>query len=380
MIISSATPQDLVEWFHSRQEKQRLLCVLLAPSKADQKKIIDLVDDVYATDAVLGDEVAFLLLHPGADTTLGLDKGYGEFATLRGTVFSGSKSKSGLAYALRDAEIFRDMSDEGEPYRRDIAEKSSRAMGLFVPAFMKLFSVNPGELPALCIVIKGMNDSVVLPLGTSWTVESLLEVLTKIRAIADRLPNFREEYQSLADAVPMKLHTVADAAREISAKTAKITEILEQILRRYPASELDRALLSEFVAGDFRGEAHLQAAFSNLSFKSNDRFLKDGQVIKVLGFARRLDTLRADLNDDIAGRKYVLTISDRVQQLDERRSQIFEAIQALGPARYTITSQNASAALVKVSGFLDGLKTVGEVGAKLASCLDWVRKATGLTN
>jgi uracil phosphoribosyltransferase len=37
MIITAATPQDLVDWFHTRQEHQRVLCVLLAPSQEDQR-------------------------------------------------------------------------------------------------------------------------------------------------------------------------------------------------------------------------------------------------------------------------------------------------------------------------------------------------------
>lgn len=377
MIITSAAPPELVNWFHSRQNTQRVLCVLLAPSKFDQKKIINLVDDLYATDTVLGEEVAFLLLHPSANTSLGLDKGYGEFAMLRGTAFPRSSRSRGLAYSLRDAEVFRDMNSDGDIYRQEIAEKSSRAMALFVPEFMKLFSVVATDLPALCVVIKGLDESAVLPLGSTWTVESLVSILARIRAIADQIPNFQHEFQSLADAVPAKLQPASEVVREIEAKISKIIKILDRLIHRHHGTESDRTLLSDYVARGCPEQVELQISLDHLSFRNEPRFLRDGQVTKVLALADRLESLRSELDNDLSSRRYVLTVADRAQQLVERRAQLLEAIQGLGHARFTLTSDSASETLRKVRVVLDGFKISSDVGEKLVASLKWLRELIG---
>jgi hypothetical protein len=227
---------------------------------------------------VLGDEVALLLLHPGASTPLGLDRGYGKFATLRGTAFPPTRYRPALAYALRDTDVFRDMSSEGGIYCQEIAEKSSRAMALFVPEFMRLFGVAHSELPAMCVLVKGLDQSVVLPLGREWDAAALLALLGSIREASDRLPNFQAEYKTLADELPAKLPSAQEAVRELDAKTAHISEILERLLRRHAGSDEDRNLVAHLLSRGLPSVEQLDAVLARLSFSRAERFQKDGQV------------------------------------------------------------------------------------------------------
>ena len=87
MIISSSAPQELISWFHATQHSADVFCILLAPSTTDQEQIAGLIDDLYAADAVLGEAVSFLLLHPDVHSPLGLHKGMGAFDTLQGMYF-----------------------------------------------------------------------------------------------------------------------------------------------------------------------------------------------------------------------------------------------------------------------------------------------------
>jgi hypothetical protein len=332
---------------------------MLAPAEDDQKKMATLVANLYETDAVLGEEVAFLLLHPSANTPLGLDKGYGKFATLRGSAFPSASTHRGVAYSLRDNEVFRDMSREGGIYRQDIADKSSRAMALFVPEFMNLFAVPHTELPALCVLVKGLNESAVLPLGKDWSPDSLLELLSRIRSVAEKLPNFQVEYQSLADAIPEKIIPVTEAVREIEAKITRITEILERIVRRYQGMERDSTLVADFLAQGCSSTEQLQSVLGCLSFRGNGRYLKDGQVSKVVRLMERVETVRAELDADLRARRYVLSVSDRARQLVERREQLFQAIHGLRGARFTTTSKTASTSLGRVRSKLEDINLVG---------------------
>ncbi|MCF8205618.1 MAG: hypothetical protein K9J82_11105 [Methylotenera sp.] len=377
MIITSATPQELVQWFHARQEEQRVLCVMLAPAQEDQRKVSRLIAELFDADATLGEEVAFLLIHPSANTPLGLDKGYGEFATLRGSAFP-SHGRRGLAYSLRDAEVFRDMSNEGAPYRQEVADKSARAMALFVPEFMKLFGVSQRDLPAMCVLVKGLDESIVLPLGKDWTQDSLLELLGRIRSVADNLPDFRAEYQTLASAVPAKLLSISEASREIDAKVAHVVEILERLVRRHAGTENDRTLIADFVARGCPSSAQLQDLLGRLSFCLSDRYLKDGQATKVVALMSRVEAVRDGLSQDLQSRQYVLSIADRAKQLVERREQLFREIGNLREARIATTSGGASGLLGRVRSTLDGVNLAGDLGEKLFTAIDWVRKLVGV--
>ncbi|WP_298207840.1 hypothetical protein [Acidovorax sp.] len=377
MIITAATPQELVNWFHTRQEEQRVLCVMLAPAQDDQRKVSQLIAELFEADAALGEEVAFLLIHPTANTPLGLDKGYGSFATLRGSAFPSHTGRRGLAYSLRDAEVFRDMSNEGAPYRQEVADKSARAMALFVPEFMKLFGVSQRDLPAMCVLVKGLDESIILPLGKEWTRESLLELLGRIRDVGDALPNFLNEYQSLADAVPAKLLSASEAKREIDAKISHIVEILERLARRHRGTEGDRTLIADFVARGCPSAKQLQDVLGRLSFCSTDRYLKDGQVGKALALMSKVDAVRDGLSQDLQARRYVLSIADRARQLVERREQLFFAINDLRNARIATTSAAGSGSLGRVRSTLEGVNLTGDLGEKLFAAIDWVRKLVG---
>lgn len=347
---------------------------MLAPAQEDQLKIAELVADLFEADAVLGDEVAFLLIHPGANTPLGLDKGYGKFATLRGSAFPVRESRQHLAYSLRETEVFRDMSSEGGTYRREIAEKSARAMALFVHEFMQLFGVSQRDLPALCVLVKGLDESIVLPLGRDWTKSSLLVLLERLRSIADELPNFRTEFQSLADEVPAKLKSLSEVTREIEAKVTRIVEILERLLRRYQGTESDSTLVADFIARGCPSHGQLQGVLDRLSFSSNERYLKDGQVTKVAALTARVEAVREELSLDIQSRHYVLSIADRAKQLVERRSQLFHAIQDLRTSHVTTTSAIASGSLGRLRPVLESINLTGDLSEKLLAAIEWVRK------
>ena len=378
MIITSATPQELVDWFHTRQEDQRILCVMLAPSQEDQHKVSQLVAELFRADAVLGDEVAFLLIHPSANTPLGLDKGYGAFAILRGDAFPIHESRRQLAYALRETDVFRDMSRHGEPYRQDVADISARSMALFVPQLMNLFGVSHNDLPALCVLVKGLDESIVLPLGNDWTQDSLLALLMGIRSIADELPNFRTEFQSLADNVPSKLRLMSEVTREIDAKVARIIKILERILRCYNGTENDRTLIADFIARNCPSNEELQNILNRLSFCGNKQYSNDEQVTKVMRLMVRIEAVREELSADLQSRRYILSIADRAEQLVERRAQLFQAIQKIRNARVKTTSTIAAGSLGRVRSGLEAINLTGDLGEKLLAAIEWVKTLVGV--
>lgn len=374
MIISHASPQELVEWFQTGQEGQRLLVVLLAPASADQAKLVSLIDDVFAADAVLGQEIAFLLLHPASTTPIAVDRGYGQYATLRGTTFPRADDRSRQDHPVHDVHALRDLSDVDGPYRQEISKKSASSMARFVPEFMTLFGVEPGELPALCVLVKGLDESVVLPLSKEWTKEDLLSIFCSLRSATDKAANFHEQFQTLADRLPEKLPRVEDSTREIAAKSARISDMLERLLNRYNGTDADRRLIADFIAQQLPDSASLEKVLAKLSFSNVERFQKDGQALKVRDLMSRVEAVRNSLSDDLTSRTYLLSIADLAKNLAEERERLFTELGNIQRSRLKTTSAHGSRILNKIRPVLEGVNLVGDVGEKLANAIEWVKK------
>lgn len=173
MLISSASPSDLIDWFHNCQHKQRVLCLLLAPSNSDQTEITTIVKDVFAVDATLGGEIAVLLFHSRKGRKLGIETGSGSCKTFGGQEFPAVNSSDETTYPLRNLAMFRDMRNEAIPHRERLAQESARKTARFVHELMGLCTVTPEEIPAACLLVQGLERSIVIPLGENWTADTL---------------------------------------------------------------------------------------------------------------------------------------------------------------------------------------------------------------
>lgn len=336
---------------------------MLAPGNEDQKKIQVLTHDLFRADAVLGFEVAFLLLHPAANSLLGLPVGEGGVAAF-----------SGLTYPLRDASSFRDLSEVSGSYRVQVAETSARAMARFVPDFMGIFGVDNSELPCLCLVVRGIDESVVLSLGSAWTPDQLIELLAKIRRIVDKAPDYRSEITSIGLLEPKPIASLEEVVREIEAKERKIAKLFDQILYRHSGNDNDINMVTAFVAEGCKGEDQLAHIFSRFSFKDTKRFAQDGQVQRVEGMVSRLEDLRAEMVPEQKDQRYVLSVADRARQWLENRDRLFEQLQVLRTSRRVSTSKNNEKLLGNLKTVMDLTKTTGDVAEKLVPAIKWIMK------
>lgn len=368
MLISAATPQELIDWFHTRQEDQRILCIMLAPTNEDQAKLAELIEDLSYADAVLGSEVAFLLLHPSANNALGLDKRFGGVLAFKGCAFPPSQSSTELAHPLRETPIFRELSSEWEPIQKSIAMESSKAMARFAPDFMNLLQVSQRELPCLCVLVKGLDESVVFPLGQGWNPTTLMTLLSGIRDIADTLPNFRVEFETLLVTIPTSVRTLEETIFAINAKTRKIVSVLKRILHRNQGTEADTTLIADFIAQKCPSTKQLEEILTRLSFSASTT---DQQIPKVIKLMRKLEEFRNDTQGDLARRQYILSIADKAKQLVETRVQIFTSLQSLQVGCVTPTSATNFRLLKGIKTTLEWINLSGDAGEKVLKAAEW---------
>lgn len=366
MLITSATPQELVDWFHTRQEDQRIMCVMLAPELEDQQKLKELTLRFAAADAWLGSEVAFILLDPNGDSAVGLNRGMGEVGAFSGT-----------AFPLRDTTGFRDLTDDWAHHREHVAQTSARGLARFVPEFMEIFGVGPEDLPCLSLVVHGVDESIVLSLREDWTVKELKEVLVTIRKIVDGTPNFKEQISAMAAQLPKPLERLQDLVTSIGAKAGQISKILDQMLRRYNGNEDDHRMVASYVGQGCQGRVILEDVLSRFSFKDSEKFLRDEQIARLLKLATELDTLRAPIIELQNGGLFIPSVAELAQHWVESRDKLFEELQGLLPAKQVATTRINRSQLTRLKSVLEFVNTSGDVVSKAVAAYDWITKLTG---
>lgn len=366
MLITSASPQELVDWFHTRQEDQRIMCVMLAPELEDQQKLKELTLRFAAADAWLGSEVAFILLDPNGDSAVGLDRGMGEVGAFSGT-----------AFPLRNTKSFRDLTDRWAHHREHVAQTSARGMARFVPDFMDIFGVNPEDLPCLSLVVQGVDESIVLSLGKDWTVDDLKALLQKIRKIVDDAPNFKKEISSMAGLLPQPLERIQDLVNSISAKAGQASKILDQVLRRHNGNDDDHRMVASYVGQGCQGRVILEGVLARFSFKNSEKFLRDEQISRLLKLADELDSRRAPLIELQRGGLFIPSVAELAQHWVESRDKLFEELQGLLPAKQVATTRINRSQLARLKSVLEFVNTSGDVVGKAVAAYDWITKLTG---
>lgn len=378
MEISASSPTDLLRWFHQDGSHDRdVLCVLLAPSTADQQKVSELVGEVYAADALLGRAISLLLLHPDAQKPLGFHKGMGRFAALQGESFPPGHGRLAVSAGLdvtplRETPLFRDLSTEGESYRATIAAEAARTMAHFVPEFMEALRVTPPQLPAPCVMVRGFEQAAVVPLGADWTAEQLLSVLRQVRQAADALPDFQLEYRTIAALTPTHVARVEDHVRALDATRRQLDNALEALAQRYHATQGDRQHIAEFLAADVPDVLAFDTVVQALSFTAHPKFRKDGQLDKARRCVQRILDLRVLLADEDSIRHFVLQVGDRAQALVERRQQLLAALRKIPNVSVVPAPGTRGTTFERIMTALGRVNLSVDLAAKAAAAYQWV--------
>lgn len=376
MLISSASPQALVDWFHTGQTEQRLLCVMLAPSDADQQKLASLIANLDGADSAMGDKVAFILLDPTTDNTLGIvEQPGGNVVAFPGRAFPSQQPGNKPIRALRDEQTFQDLGPGWEDLHKRMARNSSKATAQFVPAFAKLFAISPSEQPCLCVLVKGLDKSVVLPLESDWSETSLLALMTQLHEIANHTPDFRSAYQQLEigdlrSAIP----PMQKALEEIDESISTLTQVLEKLLSRYQGTDSDRDRVASFIADQCPGTKRLLQVFSELSFNANPGFQEDPQALRAEKLMARIGTIRNRIRNDRQRREIVLSLADQAQMIVESREQLFISLNKLRSLREVSTSTINTRSLGGLKNQLEWIDLVDNTQEKVVSAVEWCMK------
>ena len=211
-----------------------------------------------------------------------------------------------------------------------------------------------------------------------WNKDDLLELLRRIRRITDGAPNFRAEYNRLAQLTPEDVRQAGSVVREIEAKSKQVTVALEAVARRHSATEQDREAIAEFVAAGMRSTVDFDELFASLSFIGTERFKRDQQVERTRRRVSRIQALRDEMMSwDMSAREFVISIAERAQELVERREQIFAEIRRLERISVVRASKAGDMPLRRIGTALERVNVVGDAGIKLFSAMGWIQRLIG---
>ena len=204
-----------------------------------------------------------------------------------------------------------------------------------------------------------------------------MQLLKRIRSAIDEVPNLDAEYRFLASIAPEDLKRADEDVREREAKWKKVCEALEMVARRHGATEMDVELITEFVAAVGAQTADFDSLLESLSFARSPRARKDGQIQKARRNMIRIEELRETLSSDASARRYILSISERAEELVKQRAHIFSEILNIKGTRLWRGSNQSEAPLSRIRRTLESVNLAGDLGEKLLVATNWVRQLVG---
>lgn len=372
MIISSATPSELVDWFHTdHKHGQTILCVLVAPAQSDQAKLTAIIETTFKADAMLGEKVAFLLLHPNVRQIVALG-GLSVIPVLQGTTFVSPRTEYAAAYQLRDTALFRDVSSEHDFLRQEMAKQSARAMARFASDFMQLFMVAPHELPVLCVLIRGLKESVVIPLQQNWGEDDLLGLFAQLQNCASDAEGAGQNYNFLFNSLPARLRRLEQDSREFLAKKDKLAELADGILSRHKASEADLKMVADFLAGQDQSSVSFNRVLESLSIGSSERFRKDGRIAKAQRLLNQLATLRTENGFNQWSGEIMQSVTERAEALVAQRARLLSNLQKIRHGRLIATMASTNK-ISRVERQFNIVERVVGIGQKSAAAIESLR-------
>lgn len=172
-----------------------------------------------------------------------------------------------------------------------MAKQSAGAMARFTPELMEIFEVSPSALPSLCILVRGLKESVVIPLDKDWSVENLLALFAQLQNCVSEAKVTSNTYDFFFRSLPARLADLENDTREFASKKEKVKYLMTGFLSRYKASDADVQIAADFLANENRTSALFTQTLKEMSVANSDGFMNDARIGKIKNLLDRLADL-----------------------------------------------------------------------------------------
>ena len=364
MFATNATPKEIFKWFHSGEHNLEVLCILLSRNADDQEKSEQLVKEFESYDIAMGQQIGLLVCVPQNGRSLGpLISPFNETADFSVGVLP-----------LRNINTLTDL-----PYaksaRNALAEIVTRQTALLTPEFLELIDGTYDDLPALAVAVRGQEKGKMIPLGKSWSGESVREWLSNLSKAAASEERLGPADILFLDRLSTCIGRIEGTERGIDRRLRDLEKSFNKLLRRFSASNIDLKRAAIFLANkDFSAEC-FESLLAGFSFSGHERLQADGELRRI---RRTLEVLRQHhkrIEEELHNLEPPDSVERARERLERRSVRILRTIEELevigsrtvrfgGPISPTWTAFRRLA---------DNVNRWGDFGQKLVATAGWLK-------
>lgn len=233
MHIVEENAEGFLRAFHGGQNEMIVALLILTVRRIDLALFKSLLEGVTEIDQALGDEIGLFLFYPGQKA--GLTGGYSNSRVLAGERLDGP---SKIGTNTRASNFFKPLTGwaESARYDRQTAVLVAQSSAKIVPEFCEALSIDPGELPCICTLIKGIPGAIVSRAGDRLSYDS---VVCAAHAMRPQIQRIQLEFNQVLASIP----TLRSGIALLERSDAQKQRLCEQILNLADGLERRHALI-----------------------------------------------------------------------------------------------------------------------------------------
>jgi hypothetical protein len=357
MLLTFASPPQLVEWFHREDRVHDVMCFFLGVSELHLNLLNNIADQVRKFDAAMGEKIAFVLFDNVEPSLMTMEEGQGHKIYYFGQPLINGSTSTSLVTPLRD------LNDNISPERiRDGAAK------VFTD-FRQFLGVKYEELPVLVVMVKGIPESYVICLESNISDELICKWLAKICESAWSDQNTTQLLLTLEPLFQSALFELKGLQDDIKHIRGRITNKLDILLKNQNAIENDWSAVEKYMCDEDFSQESFTALLSSMSFCNS---ISTRGFKKIRALLHRADILQKKIESRLSFLQDNDNLETRIRKIEDRREKILSIIQdwkqqACPPkAVYFFANQNFLDKSIELSNLLENW---GRIGQKLWSFL-----------
>jgi hypothetical protein len=362
MILSCATPLQIIEWFQSGQSKADVLCILLGPSIEDRQRVRQLAQDFFRFDALMRERIHFVLSYPGAQSPLSIRDEQGAVA-----IFPGESLYRPVRGTYPELPGF---------YESQAVDLIATQMALFVPDFMNILGVGPESLPAICVLVQGQAQIKVINMDAKWNADDVHNWLLKLVTIAYRPESERHNVVSLNQALARTKNVIcqtADIERAIKARRVKLQNSFHYLASRVRFNDEDKLLIARFLNGDSLCLDSFESMISSLSVRQDRGFGESGPVRHLRKLVRETEQYEerlCSLVKSLSTFDSIPAIQEHIAERSRETLRLFNELDSKGSI--SVFAHTTSRVANSVEEFSKSAERIVSTAKRLAMVGPWV--------
>jgi hypothetical protein len=394
MMLTTATPREVIIWFEEVDTAHEMLCCLIASNPAHLSILDQLIDNFAGTDCALGPKIGFILFgNAQVERFIALQREEGGSVYLPGVlrglqehnppaernVWSMRKLFGNYGGRLWDGKeenrytVEQDFTNEFAQLRSQALTELKQQSMHVADEWISALDVARSQLPVLCVLIKH-TDPVIISLGAKIDVESTLAWLARLADIAERTdePIARAHYWNLR--AQERFCIAKRIEGEIRALENTLIRQLDVLADQITADNVERNRIAQIAdASNFSVETCRSLLSSLPVDRIRNQRIRQHSIGNILRTIKKLAHQRECYQNNLPNEPEKRSIAEIIENLNKRREQTAALVAELAKSGNVAKTMPA----VKVFNFAEVVaqRTLPflDLAEKVDKIIQWVK-------